>query len=120
MIESNKYLYNGSKFRLYSSKFDEIRNTLDLYIGLTDYKTFIGVNMNKKLSDQLKVDGLREFNDIYYYFPKPIGVGATIETSDKKFILILRSDKVLEEAGKIDNVGGHPEPEVMMYYFRRK
>lgn len=74
--------------------------TLRLRLGLTDYKAFLGTNMNPVFRD------VRDRR----YFADPLGVNAVLMTSDRKIVMIRRSRHVATSQGLLDMPGGHAEP----------
>lgn len=99
---------------------------MSLYLGLTDYKSFIGTYYNAEIKDELQELGKEKFSIIYWIkllciddnyilFARVLGVSTSILTSDNKFVFLKRSDKLIEEPGVYDNIGGHPEPSVCLF-----
>lgn len=119
-LKRNNRMFNMSKFRLHSFDYDISKNECVLNLGLSDYKCHVGTYYNKEIQNQLEEMGIEKFNDKYILFGRILGVGITILSSDNKFIFIKRSEKLIEEPGVIDNVGGHPEPSVLIYLYYRK
>ncbi|XP_024009501.1 nudix hydrolase 9 isoform X2 [Eutrema salsugineum] len=79
-----------------------------LRLGLTDYRTFVGTNLSSLWERFLVTsedDSVR-----CRHTSSPLGNGAVIETSDKKIIVLRRSDNVGEFPGHYVFPGGHPEP----------
>ncbi|XP_023345370.1 nucleoside diphosphate-linked moiety X motif 22, partial [Eurytemora carolleeae] len=82
---SGTRIYNKSKFRLHDFSFND--NTLNLQVGVTDYKDLHGTNLSEdsaELVDNSEVGG-------------------------KRFKRL--SQAIGEQGGKLDRPGGHPEPE---------
>ncbi|WCJ41164.1 hypothetical protein M5689_022046 [Euphorbia peplus] len=112
--QKNTSLYNGTKFRyggynLHSGVGANQDYHVSLHLGLTDYRTFVGTNLNplwEKFIAPLEDDitQCRHMSD-------PLGNGAIVETSDKKIVVLQRSHNVGEFPGHFVFPGGHPEPE---------
>ncbi|ESQ37372.1 hypothetical protein EUTSA_v100026331mg, partial [Eutrema salsugineum] len=111
--QGNSSLFNGQKFRSGSycldgdGDGDEVPHVC-LRLGLTDYRTFVGTNLSSLWERFLVTsedDSVR-----CRHTSSPLGNGAVIETSDKKIIVLRRSDNVGEFPGHYVFPGGHPEP----------
>ncbi|XP_021889152.1 nudix hydrolase 9 [Carica papaya] len=114
-LRGNSSLYNGKKFRYggYVLHGDGDRSEKESYVclhlGLTDYRTFVGTNLNP-LWDKFLVPS--EDDTIRcQHTSNPLGNGAVVETADGKIVVLQRSDKVGEFPGHFVFPGGHPEPE---------
>ncbi|KAM0953619.1 putative NUDIX hydrolase domain-containing protein [Dioscorea sansibarensis] len=112
-IEKNPSLYNGQKFR-YGGNILHMGNGVDressvcLHLGLTDYRTFVGTNLNPSWEMFLvhsEDDTIR-----CQHTSSPLGNGAVVETSDKKILVLRRSNNVGEFPGYFVFPGGHSEP----------
>uniref|UniRef100_A0A2P2KIV8 MutT/nudix family protein n=2 Tax=Rhizophora mucronata TaxID=61149 RepID=A0A2P2KIV8_RHIMU len=80
-----------------------------LHLGLTDYRTFMGTNLNplwEKFLVPSEDDPIQS-----QHTSSPLGNGAVVETSDKKIVVLQRSQNVGEFPGYYVFPGGHPEPE---------
>ncbi|KAJ8308339.1 hypothetical protein KUTeg_013213 [Tegillarca granosa] len=77
----NPKLYNGSKFRVDSVLYNG--NTLELNIGLTCYRDFLGTNWSSNASSLQKL-GEKNHNNTQAYMSDAMGVGAFVKTSDNK------------------------------------
>uniref|UniRef100_A0A2N9FAK6 Nudix hydrolase domain-containing protein n=1 Tax=Fagus sylvatica TaxID=28930 RepID=A0A2N9FAK6_FAGSY len=80
-----------------------------LQLGLTDYRTFMGTNLNPQWEKFLvpsEDDSIR-----CQHTSSPLGNGAIVETSDRKIIVLRRSNNVGEFPGHYVFPGGHPEPQ---------
>ncbi|GJM94406.1 hypothetical protein PR202_ga11047 [Eleusine coracana subsp. coracana] len=123
-LEQNPSLYNGTKFRyggnaLHYKDDSNQEYCASLHLGLTDYRTFVGTNLNP-LWEKFLVpsDGnLFSFNLINLddsvhcqHMSNPLGNGAIVETSDEKIIVLQRSYNVGEFPGYFVFPGGHSEP----------
>uniref|UniRef100_A0A3P8XVM6 Nudix hydrolase domain-containing protein n=1 Tax=Esox lucius TaxID=8010 RepID=A0A3P8XVM6_ESOLU len=85
---------------------------LTLRLGLTCYRDFLGTNWSQR-SEELRQRGEAEFGDPLALLAQPLGVGGVLCTSDRKVVLIRRSQKVAEARGLLDIPGGHPEPKAV-------
>ncbi|XP_019102258.1 PREDICTED: nudix hydrolase 9 isoform X1 [Camelina sativa] len=117
-IQGNSSLFNGQKFRFQygsysldgdggSGSTNEVQHVC-LRLGLTDYRTFVGTNLSslwEKFLVTSQDDSIR-----CRHTSSPLGNGAVIETSDKKIIVLRRSNNVGEFPGHYVFPGGHPEP----------
>ncbi|KAK4780542.1 hypothetical protein SAY87_016648 [Trapa incisa] len=114
-VQKHTSLYNGKKFRYagYSVQ-NEISGTrcislVTLHLGLTDYRTFVGTNLNP-LWEMYLVPS--EDDSIHcQHTSSPLGNGAVVETSEKRLVILRRSNNVGEFPGHFVFPGGHPEPE---------
>ena len=107
-LAANPRIFNGSKFRLASAAFSpaataDSRASLHLQVGLTDYRSHLGVNCTDH-GERLRADGAAR------HLCQKIGVGAVVTLSDSNLVFIQRSQSVAECAGLVDVPGGHPEP----------
>ncbi|KAM4721944.1 uridine diphosphate glucose pyrophosphatase NUDT22 isoform 2-T2 [Rhinophrynus dorsalis] len=85
---------------------------LTLHLALTSYRDFLGTNWSGE-ARALQERGGREHGDPEAYLAQPLGVGAALECSDGRFVLLRRSHRVGEAAGQLDIPGGHPEPKAV-------
>ncbi|XP_012064954.1 nudix hydrolase 9 isoform X2 [Jatropha curcas] len=112
--QKNSSLYNGKKFRyggynVLSGGGSNQDSHICLHLGLTDYRTFVGTNLNP-LWEKFLVPS--EDDHIHcQHMSSPLGNGAVVETSDKKIVVLQRSSNVGEFPGHFVFPGGHPEPE---------
>ncbi|KAE8607444.1 hypothetical protein XENTR_v10011187 [Xenopus tropicalis] len=134
------WVFNGAKFRLHSVKAelnqrrektnrenrlgeigDHIRPAesdvdeqggLTLHLALTSYRDFLGTNWSGN-AKALQERGGREHGDPEAYLAQPLGVGAALQCSDGRFVLLRRSNRVGEAPGLLDIPGGHPEPKAV-------
>ncbi|XP_018113108.1 uridine diphosphate glucose pyrophosphatase NUDT22 isoform X1 [Xenopus laevis] len=132
------WVFNGAKFRLHSVKADlnqrekinrentlgeigdHIRQEADmdeqggltLYLALTSYRDFLGTNWSGN-AKALQERGGKEHGDPEAYLAQPLGVGAALQCSDGRFVLLRRSNRVGEAPGQLDIPGGHPEPKAV-------
>lgn len=113
-VEQNTSLFNGKKFRygghiLHGGDSSSQDAHLCLHLGLTDYRTFVGTNLNllwEKFLIAPEEDPTR-----CRHTSSPLGNGAVVETSDKKILVLQRSNNVGEFPGHFVFPGGHPEPQ---------
>ena len=79
--------------------------TLTLTLGPTDYRDFLGTNV-----DGLAEVQAREPTDWRLFLADPLGVCATIVTADGWLLVMERGPRVAEYPGWYSVVGGHPTP----------
>ncbi|KAF5751496.1 Nudix hydrolase 9 [Tripterygium wilfordii] len=113
-LAKNASLFNGTKFRyggctLLDGGESNQETRVCLFLGLTDYRTFVGTNLNPLWEKFLAPSE----DDIQccQHTSSPLGNGAVVETSDKKIVVLKRSNNVGEFPGHFVFPGGHPEPE---------
>uniref|UniRef100_A0A803LCQ7 Nudix hydrolase domain-containing protein n=1 Tax=Chenopodium quinoa TaxID=63459 RepID=A0A803LCQ7_CHEQI len=112
--QQNTSLYNGKKFRYGGHAFHSAGGVdcksdcyLNLHLGLTDYRTFVGTNLNplwEKFLVQSEDETVR-----CQHTSNPLGNGGIVETSDGKILVLKRSNNVGEFPGHFVFPGGHPE-----------
>ncbi|XP_051134522.1 nudix hydrolase 9 isoform X4 [Andrographis paniculata] len=113
-VLQNPSLYNGLKFRYGGHTFGDganpgQKNDTCLHLGLTDYRTFVGTNLNplwERFLAPTEDDATK-----CQHTSNPLGNGAIVETSDKEIVVLQRSTNVGEFPGHFVFPGGHPEPE---------
>ena len=106
--KTNESLFNGTKFRLSSweekqkssSNDGKEHKTVEIHVGETDYKSFVGTNLAEDWQD------LPEKS-----LANPLGTAVFCVCEDGKVLALRRSQNVGEAAGMIVLAGGHPEPE---------
>ncbi|XP_073269772.1 nudix hydrolase 9 [Primulina huaijiensis] len=113
-VQQNPSLYNGLKFRYGGNN---IRGGADssqehdvcLHLGLTDYRTFVGTNLNPLWERFLfpSEDDWRRCQ----HTSNPLGNGAIVETAENDIVVLQRSTNVGEFPGHFVFPGGHPEPQ---------
>nr|CAD1839785.1 unnamed protein product [Ananas comosus var. bracteatus] len=113
-LQENPSLYNGTKFRyggyslLDADGLDQ-ELSVCLLLGLTDYRTFIGTNLNplwKKFLVSSEDDSV-----CCRHMSNPLGNGAIVQTSDRRILVLQRSNNVGEFPGYYVFPGGHSEPQ---------
>ncbi|KAL4334120.1 hypothetical protein GQ457_07G033940 [Hibiscus cannabinus] len=102
-VQKNGSLFNGKKFR--SEEWRWIKTSL--HLGLTDYRTFVGTNLNPSWEKFLVAS--EDDPTQCQHTSSPLGNGAIVETSDKKIVVLERSNNVGEFPGHFVFPGGHPE-----------
>ncbi|XP_038988994.1 nudix hydrolase 9 isoform X1 [Phoenix dactylifera] len=113
-LKENTSLYNGKKFRYAGHTLHHVdgldqESSVCLHLGLTDYRTFVGTNLNplwEKFLIPSEDDPVR-----CQHTSSPLGNGAIVETSDKRILVLQRSYNVGEFPGYFVFPGGHSEPE---------
>lgn len=113
-IQENASLYNGKKFRYGGHSLHSVDGLIQepsvcLHLGLTDYRTFVGTNLNplwEKFLFPSEDDSM-----CCQYTSSPLGNGAIVETIDKKILVLQRSYNVGEFPGYFVFPGGHSEPQ---------
>ncbi|MCO5579195.1 hypothetical protein L7F22_033048 [Adiantum nelumboides] len=112
-LQDNPTLFNGLKFRYGGYKFLSSEQSGDddicLWLGLTDYKTFVGTNLSPKWKAFLKVS--EDDVDRCKHMSSPLGNGAIVETEDNYILVLKRSEHVGEFPGHLVFPGGHSEPQ---------
>ncbi|KAI5322130.1 hypothetical protein L3X38_031202 [Prunus dulcis] len=111
-VHKNPSLYNGTKFRYGKHIWHDGGGSnqephVCLHLGLTDYRNFVGTNLNHLWESFLVAsedDAIR-----CQHTSSPLGNGAIVETSDKKILVLQRSNNVGEFPGHFVFPGGHPE-----------
>nr|GMD67147.1 nudix hydrolase 9 [Ipomoea batatas] len=112
-VQQSPSLFNGLKFRYGGFTFNSMNDSqqephVSLHLGLTDYRTFVGTNLSplwKRFLVQSEDDCKQ-----CQHTSSPLGNGAIVETSDKKILVLRRSNRVGEFPGYLVFPGGHPEP----------
>ncbi|XP_057507377.1 nudix hydrolase 9 isoform X1 [Actinidia eriantha] len=112
-VQQNASLFNGTKFRyggyVLHGGGDSNQEHVCVHLGLTDYRTFVGTNLNplwERFLDPSE-DDCRQCQ----HTSSPLGNGAIVETSDKRILVLQRSYNVGEFPGHYVFPGGHPEPQ---------
>ncbi|KAJ0020905.1 hypothetical protein Pint_32301 [Pistacia integerrima] len=113
-VQQNGSLFNGKKFRyggyvMHGEGGSNQQSHMCLHLGLTDYRTFVGTNLNPlwyKFLFPSEDDAIQ-----CQHTASPLGNGAVVETSDKKLLVLQRSYNVGEFPGHFVFPGGHPEPQ---------
>ncbi|XP_013422211.1 nucleoside diphosphate-linked moiety X motif 22 [Lingula anatina] len=107
----NPSLWNGTKFRLHSTKLES--DCFSFHLGITCYKDFITTNWSPQ-SRTFQELGIKEHNNTQAYMSDAMGVGSLLQTSDGLVIFMKRSSKCGEAVGLYDIPGGHAEPEELV------
>ncbi|KAF5447040.1 hypothetical protein F2P56_032621 [Juglans regia] len=113
-VQINKSLFNGTKFRyggnvlLHGDGPNQVSRVC-LRLGLTDYRTFMGTNLNPLWEKFLLPS--EDDSICCQHTSSPLGNGAIVETCDNKIIVLRRSINVGEFPGHFVFPGGHPEPQ---------
>uniref|UniRef100_A0A7N0U9T3 Nudix hydrolase domain-containing protein n=1 Tax=Kalanchoe fedtschenkoi TaxID=63787 RepID=A0A7N0U9T3_KALFE len=81
---------------------------ISLNVGLTDYRTFVGTNLNPSWANFLFPSD--DNAERCQHMASPLGNGAIVETSDDMILVLQRSENVGEFPGYFVFPGGHPEP----------
>ncbi|XP_072958803.1 nudix hydrolase 9 [Typha angustifolia] len=113
-LQKNPSLYSGLKFRYGGHAVHDVNgfgqeSSVCLHLGLTDYRTFVGTNLNplwEKFLISSEDDTLR-----CQHMSNPLGNGAIVESSDKRILILQRSYNVGEFPGYFVFPGGHSEPQ---------
>ncbi|OMO67664.1 hypothetical protein CCACVL1_20408 [Corchorus capsularis] len=111
-VQKNGSLFNGKKFRYggcSQKSGDGSKSYVCLHLGLTDYRTFVGTNLNPSWEKFLVAS--EDDPAQCQHTSSPLGNGAIVETSDKKIVVLQRSNNVGEFPGHFVFPGGHPEPQ---------
>lgn len=93
------YLFNGDLCRLNNWEVAENRLILDL--GRTNYKELL-------YSNNFVQDIITQFGA--EYLSKALGISAVLVSSDRRIVLLERSENVGEYPGRLDVLGGHIHP----------
>ncbi|XP_010937736.2 nudix hydrolase 9 isoform X7 [Elaeis guineensis] len=107
IMEKSSGLYAGYALRHVDGLDQE--SSVCLHLGLTDYRTFVGTNLNplwEKFLIPSEDDSVR-----CQHTSSPLGNGAIVETSDNRILVLQRSYNVGEFPGYFVFPGGHSEPE---------
>ncbi|XWS74190.1 hypothetical protein CRYUN_Cryun02cG0194800 [Craigia yunnanensis] len=121
-VQKYASLFNGKKFRYggYSQKSGDGSNQESyvwLLLGLTDYRSpfySICLCMHFRNLFILHCSKYTIFLNVMtcQHTSSPLGNGAIVETSDKKIVVLQRSNNVGEFPGHFVFPGGHPEIEL--------
>ncbi|XP_057782768.1 nudix hydrolase 9 isoform X3 [Salvia miltiorrhiza] len=112
-VQQNSSLFNGLKFRygghiLDGEPHSSQKTNVRLHLGLTDYRTFVGTNLNP-LWERFLVSSEDDWRRCQHT-SNPLGNGAIVETSNKEVVVLQRSANVGEFPEHFVFPGGHPEP----------
>ncbi|XP_006363353.1 nudix hydrolase 9 isoform X2 [Solanum tuberosum] len=113
-VQQSSSLYNGTKFRYGGYNFNVENDPkqqphVSLHLGLTDYRTFVGTNLSP-MWERFLVPSEDDCIQCQHT-SSPLGNGAVVETSDRRILVLQRSNKVGEFPGYFVFPGGHPEPQ---------
>ncbi|KAK3028724.1 hypothetical protein RJ639_038615 [Escallonia herrerae] len=113
-VQLSTSLFNGKKFRYGGHIFHGViepnqGSHVCLHLGLTDYRTFVGTNLSP-LWDKFLAQSQDDCQQCQHT-SSPLGNAAVVETSDKRILVLQRSNMVGEFPGHFVFPGGHPEPE---------
>ncbi|KAL3325214.1 hypothetical protein AABB24_039026 [Solanum stoloniferum] len=111
-VQQSSSLYNGTKFRYGGYNFNVENDPkqqphVSLHLGLTDYRTFVGTNLSP-MWERFLVPSEDDCIQCQHT-SSPLGNGAVVETSDRRILVLQRSNKVGEFPGYFVFPGGHPE-----------
>ncbi|XP_059279622.1 nudix hydrolase 9-like, partial [Lycium ferocissimum] len=111
-VQQSSSLYNGTKFRYGGYNFDvgndpKQESHVSLHLSLTDYRTFMGANLSS-MWERFLVSSEDDCIQCQHT-SSPLGNGAVVETSDRRILVLQRSNKVGEFPGYFVFPGGHPE-----------
>ncbi|KAF3680625.1 putative nudix hydrolase 9-like isoform X2 [Capsicum annuum] len=109
-VQQSSSLYNGTKFRYSGYNFDVGNNSkqqphVSLHLGLTDYRWQAYNSFAVKDLVGFSADDCIQCQNT----SSPLGNGAVVETSDKRILVLQRSNKVGEFPGYFVFPGDHPE-----------
>ncbi|KAF0852455.1 mitochondrial Nudix hydrolase (Nudix_Hydrolase_35) [Andalucia godoyi] len=99
-LKSNPRIFNGSKFRLHMFHIDDDERVCTLFLGLSDYRSYLGTNAAATVG--FPYDD-RHLSNI-------LGVECIVRTSDDRLVVLKRSSEVADYPGACVFPGGHPEP----------
>ncbi|XP_058109859.1 nudix hydrolase 9 isoform X4 [Magnolia sinica] len=127
-IQENSSLYNGKKFRYGGHIVHDVggskqESSVCLHLGLTDYRTFVGTNLNPCWEKFLIPSEAMLFVDDSVrcqHTSSPLGNGAIVETTDKRILVLQRSYNVGEFPGHFVFPGGHSETEPVFIGISRR
>lgn len=112
-IQKGKSLFAGPQYRLSSHNILDNKK-LKLKLGPTDYREFLGTNVEAgkdlEYMQTLLKRGIERYKDEDAFFSNTLAICSVMETSDKKIIVGLRSDEVAEYPRCWHTIGGHPNP----------
>lgn len=117
-LKGQETLYNALKFRYHSVEEIDNGNKIKMNLGITAYKSLIGTNLvdDPQKIALLKAEGMNNYGNEDACFALPLGVGSLLRTVDNKFVYMRRSNLCAENQGVVDRPGGHPEPQVNIFY----
>lgn len=111
-FEKGRTIFPGPLYRL--SSYMVSVGKLVLSLGPTDYREFLGTNVeagkDPEYMKTLILRGSERSYDTDAFISNPLAICSVVETSDGKIVAGLRSDKVGEYPRCWHTVGGHPDP----------
>lgn len=111
-VRQNPKLFNGTKFRVHDvTNSDEDEKHVVLFLGVTDYKEYLGTNWAPNVKE-LQLKGTELHKNSQAFLSDALGVGASVITKDNFLILLWRSEHCAEAPATWDVPGGHAEPKV--------
>lgn len=110
-VARNPRVFDGSKFRLQRIAWSNDGAKVELDLGLTSYKEYLGTNrLEPPLRLQLEKDGESTHGDRNAYLSNALGCETVLVTSDGQAVLLRRSGAVATHSGLYNGPSGHPEP----------
>ncbi|XP_016494676.1 nudix hydrolase 9 isoform X2 [Nicotiana tabacum] len=106
-LEESIFEYGGYTFDVGNDPKQQPHVSLQL--GLTDYRDFVGTNLSP-IWERYLVPSEDDCIQCQHT-SSPLGNGAVVETSDKKILVLQRSNRVGEFPGYFAFPGGNPEPQ---------
>ena len=106
-LKENNRLYNADKLRLNSVH--RQNGDIILEVALTNYKEYIGTNMNDTWKPLFSY-GRTNYGNEHACMSDALGVSTVLVTADNYILFVRRSHEVAEAQGLIDVPGGHAEP----------
>jgi len=110
-VKEQGRLTSGPQFRL--SEYRGAQGSLILQLAPSNYRELVGTNgfaFSNHSTFREFVEAGKEEGDPLKYLSGVLALCASMETLDKKYMLMQRSDEVGEYPGAFHTVGGHPNP----------
>ena len=95
----NPHLFNGSKFRLAQAEQRVEDRVVILQLGLTDYKTYLGISSNP---EPFIKHGVEKYDNPTRCLSRKLGVSGIVLSKDRMIVALRRSGRVGVYPGKID------------------
>ncbi|CAK0829810.1 unnamed protein product, partial [Prorocentrum cordatum] len=109
---ANPRLFAGPKFRLRRIAWADGGSSVELDLGPTTYKEYLGTNrLAAEERLRLERDGERDCGDRAAHLSNALGCEALLITADDQVVLLRRSGAVATHSGLWNGPSGHPEPE---------